>query len=163
VAPPPRSLLQEERHVARRRGFTLIEMLVVLVVIGLTGLIALPKLNDAFAHSNVLSAKARLAALYSTARTTAVSSNQTGVLRVNGNQVYVYATPRRKAPVGANTRDTIVRPTDFSTAFGVTLSGGVDSVRIASSGLGLDSANIVLTKSHSVDTLYISKYGRVIK
>jgi len=149
--------------VARRRGFTLIEMLIVVVIIGLAGLIALPKLNDAFAHSNVLSAKARLASLYSVARATATGSNQTATLRINGNQVLVYATPRRKAPFGANTLDTIVRPTDLSTSFGVTLSGGVDSVRVASSGLGLDSANIILTKSHSVDTLSISKYGRVTK
>jgi prepilin-type N-terminal cleavage/methylation domain-containing protein len=148
--------------VARRRGFTLIEMLIVLVIIGLTSLIMLPKLNDAFAHSNVLSAKARLSAMYSAARMTAVSANQTGILRVNGNQVYVYARPRRKAPViAANQVDTIVRPTNFSTAYGVTLTGGVDSVRIASTGLGLDSAVIILTKSHTIDTLYISKYGRV--
>ena len=82
----------------RGNGFTLIEMLIVVVIIGLTGLIALPKLNTAFAQSNVLSAKARLSALYHTARATAVSGNQTATLRFNGNQVMVYATPRRKAP-----------------------------------------------------------------
>jgi hypothetical protein len=59
--------------------------------------------------------------------------------------------------------DTIVRPTDLSSSFGVTLSGGYDSVRIASSGLGMDSAAIVLTKYTSIDTLYISRYGRVLK
>jgi len=149
--------------VKRGNGFTLIEMLIVLVIIGLSGLIALPKLNQAFAQSNVLSAKARLAALYNAARATAVSGNQTATLRINGNQVMVYATPRRKAPIGANTLDTIVRPTDLSSSFGVTLSGGYDSVRIASSGLGMDSAAIVLTKYTSIDTLYISRYGRVLK
>jgi prepilin-type N-terminal cleavage/methylation domain-containing protein len=149
--------------VARRHGFTLIETLIVLVVIGLVGLMALPRLNGAFAQSNVLSAKAKVMALYSTARTTAVSSNQTAVLRISGNQVYVYAYPRRKAPIGANTRDTIIRPTDLSTAYGVTLSGGTDSVRVSPTGLGRDSAVIVLTKYSSVDTLLISRYGRVIK
>ncbi|HET9725371.1 MAG TPA: type II secretion system protein [Gemmatimonadales bacterium] len=147
----------------RGNGFTLIEMLIVLVIIGLTSLIALPRLNRAFAQSNVLSAKARVAALYNAARATAVSSNQTATLRLNGNQVMVYASPRRKAPIGANTLDTIVRPTDLSTSFGVTLSGGYDSVRVASSGLGMDSAAIVLTKYTAVDTLYISRYGRVLK
>ncbi|MGH7515183.1 MAG: pilus assembly FimT family protein [Gemmatimonadales bacterium] len=147
----------------RGNGFTLIETLIVLVIIGLAGLIALPRLNTAFAQSNVLSAKARLMALYSTARATAVSANQTAVLRINGNQVYVYASPRRKAPIGANTIDTIVRPSNLSTTYGVTLSGGVDSVRVASTGLGLDSAAIVLTKYSAVDTVFISRYGRVLK
>ena len=145
----------------RGNGFTLIETLIVLVIIGLAGLIALPRLNTAFAQSNVLSAKARLMALYSTARATAVSSNRTAVLRINGNQVYVYASPRRSA--GAGTVDTIVRPSNLSTTYGVTLSGGVDSVRVASTGLGLDSAAIVFTKYSAVDTVFISRYGRVLK
>jgi Tfp pilus assembly protein FimT len=138
-------------------------MLIVMVIIGLVSLISLPRLNRAFAQSNVLSAKARLAALYNAARVTAVSSNQTATLWVNGNQAMVYASPRRKAPFGANNIDTIVRPTNFSTNFGVTLSGGYDSVRIASSGLGMDSAAFVLTKSTAVDTLLISRYGKVVR
>ena len=148
----------------RGNGFTLIETLIVLVIIGLTGLIVLPRLNSAFAQSNVLSAKARLMALYNTARATAVSSNQTAVLWLNGNQVLVYAYPRRRAPFSvANTRDTIVRPSNLSSTYGVTVGGGVDSVRIASSGLGLDSAVITLTKYTALDTVIISRYGRVLK
>jgi len=147
--------------VARRHGFSLIEMLIVMVVIGLTSLIALPKMNAAFTHSNVISAKSKLASLYSIARSTAVSSGQTAILRVNGNQVYVYARPRLKA--GAGTVDTITQPTNLSTQFGVTLSGGVDSVRISPNGLGLDSAVIILTKSSWLDTVIISRYGRVLK
>ena len=38
-----------------------------------TTLIVLPRLNAAFAQSNVLSAKARVMSMYSTARATAVS------------------------------------------------------------------------------------------
>jgi prepilin-type N-terminal cleavage/methylation domain-containing protein len=150
--------------VGRPNGFTLIEAMMVMVIIGLAGLIAIPKLNDAFAQSNVLSAKARIMALYSAARATAVGNSQTAVLRVNGNQVYVYAWPRRKPPVGGvGAVDTIVRPSSISSTYGVTLSGGVDSVRISPTGLGLDSAAIILTKSSHVDTLFISRYGRVIK
>jgi prepilin-type N-terminal cleavage/methylation domain-containing protein len=149
--------------VKRGNGFTLIEMLIVVVIIGLVGIISLPKLNAAFAQTNVLSAKTRVAALYSAARARAVSRNQTAILRVNGNQVYVYARPRRNTPIGANTIDTVVRPVNLSTLFGVTLGGGVDSARIAPTGLGLDSAVITLSKYPSLDTLYISRYGRVQK
>jgi prepilin-type N-terminal cleavage/methylation domain-containing protein len=147
----------------KRNGFTLIEMLIVVVIIGIVGVISLPKLNAAFARSNVLSAKTRIAALYSVARATAVSRNQTAILRINGNQVYVYARPRRNTPIGANTIDTVVRPVNISTLFGVTVGGGVDSARIAPTGLGLDSAVITFSKYPSLDTLYISRYGRVQK
>ena len=116
----------------RRNGFTLIETLLVVVIMGLVTLMALPKINSAFAHTNVINAKSRLVALYSTARSAAMSLNQTAILRLNGNQVYVYARPRRKAPTAGNSVDTIVRPTNFSTVYGVTVSGGADSVRIAS-------------------------------
>jgi Tfp pilus assembly protein FimT len=124
-------------------------------------MIALPRLNAAFDRSSVGSAKSRLTALYGAARAVATSANQTAGLRLNGNQVYVYASPRHKA--GAGTIDTIVRPADFSTAYGVTLSGGFDSVRVASTGLGLDSAVIVLTKGYSADTVIINRFGRVLK
>ena len=147
----------------RRNGFTLIETLLVVVIMGLVTLMALPKINSAFAHTNVINAKSRLVAVYSAARSAAMSTNQTAILRLNGNQVYVYARPRRKAPTGGNSVDTIVRPTNFSTVYGVTVSGGADSVRIASTGLGLDSAAVILTNSSMVDTVFISRYGRVIK
>ena len=147
----------------RRNGFTLIETLLVVVIMGLVTLMALPKINSAFAHTNVINAKSRLVALYSTARSAAMSLNQTAILRLNGNQVYVYARPRRKAPTAGNSVDTIVRPTNFSTVYGVTVSGGADSVRIASTGLGLDSAAVILTNDSMVDTVFISRYGRVIK
>src|SRR5262245_16785783 len=114
---------------------------------GLVTLMALPKLNSAFDRTGVLNAKARITALYSTARSIAISSNQTGILRVNGNQIYVYARPRRRAPVGANTVDTIIPPVNLYTVYGVTVTGGTDSVRVASTGLGLDSANVILSKS----------------
>jgi prepilin-type N-terminal cleavage/methylation domain-containing protein len=61
--------------VARRNGFTLIETLIVLVVIGLVGLIAMPKFQQALAQSNILSAKAKLMALYAKARATAAGSS----------------------------------------------------------------------------------------
>jgi hypothetical protein len=47
--------------------------------------------------------------------------------------------------------------------FGVALGGGVDSVRVAPTGLGLDSGVISFSKYPSLDTLYISRYGRVQK
>jgi len=145
----------------KRNGFTLVETLLVVVIMGLVTLMALPKINSAFDRTGVLNAKARVMALYSAARSVAVGSNQTAIVRLNGNQVYLYARPRRKA--GAGSVDTIIRPTDIYGVYGVTMSGGADSVRVSPTGLGLDSAAVILTKSTFVDTIFISRYGRVIK
>ena len=146
---------------ARRNGFTLIETLIVLVVIGLVGLIAMPKFQQALAQSNILSAKAKLMALYAKARATAAGSSQTAILRINGNVAYVYARPRRKA--GAGTIDTITPVENIYNQYGVTVSGGVDSVRVSPTGIGMDAASIILTKSGRTDTIFISQYGRVLK
>ena len=48
---PPFPMSPRRPFVKRGNGFTLIEMLIVVVIIGLLGLIALPKLNSAFAQS----------------------------------------------------------------------------------------------------------------
>jgi len=149
--------------VKHRHGFTLVETMLVVVIMGLVTLMAIPKLNSAFDRTGVLNAKARVMALYSTARSIAMSSNQTAIVRLNGNQVYLYARPRRRAPTAGNTVDTIIRPVDLYNVYGVTVSGGADSVRVSSTGLGLDSATVVLTKSTFIDTVFISRYGRVIK
>jgi len=53
-----------ESLVLRRAGFTLVETLMVVVVMGLVTLIALPTLQNAWAHTSVLSDKGKVTSLY---------------------------------------------------------------------------------------------------
>lgn len=152
-----------EDHVTPRGGFTLIETLAVLVVIALGMLIALPRFADTVAQSNLSSARAKVISLYSSARASASSSGRSAWLHLTGNRVYVTASPRRKAPIGANTIDTLTPPENVYTQYGVSVGYNTDSVRIDPAGLGRDSAVIVLTKGSRVDTVRISQYGRVLK
>ena len=48
-----------------RRGFTLIETLIALVVVGLGMLIAIPRVTNAFAQNTLLNTRARVMSLYS--------------------------------------------------------------------------------------------------
>jgi prepilin-type N-terminal cleavage/methylation domain-containing protein len=146
-----------ENLVSRRSGFTLVETLVVVVVIGLVSLIALPSLQNAWAHSSVLSAKSKVTSLYYRARGAAIESSSTAILVVNGGNAYVVTRS------SAGTVDTVTRVENVYSQFQVNLTSNVDSVRISPTGLGLNGANLVLTKGSYADTLSINQYGRILK
>ncbi len=80
-----------------------------------------------------------------------------------GDRVYVTATPRRKLPTAGNSQDTLTPPEDVYTQYGVDVTSDKDSIKIDPAGLGRDSAFILLTKGSRVDTVRISRYGRVQK
>jgi prepilin-type N-terminal cleavage/methylation domain-containing protein len=148
--------------VSRRSGFTLVETLVVVVVMGLVILIALPSLQNAWAHSSVLSAKSKITTLFYRARGTAIESSRNTVLVVNGGNAYVVARPRLTVG-GTGTFDTITPVENLYTQFQVNLTSTADSVRVSPTGLGSNAANLVLSKGSYADTLFINQYGRILK
>jgi len=136
-------------------------MLIVVVVIGLMTLIALPRLADAFAQSNLNSARAKIISLFSVARATASGSSRTTVLRLSGNSIYVVAWPKMNG--GAGTIDTVTPVENINTQYGVTASVSSDSILLDQSGLGRNGSTIILTKSGRADTVTISQYGQILK
>jgi type II secretion system protein H len=147
--------------VIRRAGFSLIEMLIVVVVIGLMTLIALPRLSDAFAQNNLNSARVKIISLFSTARATAAGTSRLTVLRLSGNQIYVVAAGKMNG--GAGTIDTVTPVENIYTEYGVTANVSADSILLDQNGLGRNAATIILTKSGRADTITISQYGRIQK
>ena len=150
---------------SRRHGFTLIEMMMVVVIISLTTLMAVPRFRAAVNRSNMLSARAKVMASFATARATAASSGRVTTLNVNANRVWVTATPRRKLPIGANTLDTIVLPKNLSTMYGVTATPSSNTVVLSQTGVGTNGSTTSIIMSHGnlADTIQISQYGRVLK
>ena len=147
---------------SRRSGFTLVETLMVVVVMALVTLIGLPSLQNAWAHTSVLSAKSKVTSLYYRARGSAIESSRTAILVVNGGNAYVVARPRLTALPGS-TVDTITPVENVYTQFQVNLTSSVDSLRISPTGLGSNAANLILTKGSYADTLSINQYGRILK
>jgi prepilin-type N-terminal cleavage/methylation domain-containing protein len=160
VTNEPVSRAEGDYLVARRGGFTLVETMVVVVVIGLVSLIALPNLQNAWAHSSVLSAKSKVTSLYYRARSTAVESSRTAILVVSGGNAYLVARPRQDGAAGV---DTVTRVENVYTQFQVNLTSDADSIRVAPTGLGINGANLVLTKGSYADTVSINQYGRILK
>ena len=75
----------------------------------------------------------------------------------------MYARPRRKAPTAGNSVDTIVRPIDLYNVYGVTVAAAPTRSGSPPPASGSTRRHVILTKSTFIDTIFISRYGRVIK
>jgi Tfp pilus assembly protein FimT len=140
-------------------GYSLVETLLVIVVIGLCMLVTVPKFQDALAQGNLRSTRAKVMSRYSAARATSMASGRATYLHMHGNQVYVTAIGRRMP--GNGTQDTITPAENMYTMYGVSVASNVDSVRIDRNGIGGGAATIRLLKGDRADTVEISQYGRV--
>ena len=105
----------------RKNGFTLVEMLIVVVLIGAVLLIGWPKVAAGLAKTNLRSSRTTVANMFAKARTFAMQSNRTTSINFNGNNVVITASPRTLGGVG-NTVDSIGGVEKLSEAYGVALT-----------------------------------------
>jgi prepilin-type N-terminal cleavage/methylation domain-containing protein len=73
-----------------RRGFSLIEILIVIVMISLIALVAIPRFSAGSGRRNMESARMRVAAALATARQAAIQKGQTVQFQIKLNQVRVF-------------------------------------------------------------------------
>jgi prepilin-type N-terminal cleavage/methylation domain-containing protein len=151
----------------RAAGFTMLEVMVVLVIIGIaTGIVA-PRMHAYLARNRVRVALNRLAADLAYARAVAVSSGSGSVLRFHpepecGERATVaYSIARRGTPPGP------ARRSDLRDVGGrvCLLFNGPDSVAFNSRGLLLPFQNRTVwgTEAGARDSLTISVMGRVYR
>src|SRR3989440_5889674 len=74
-----------------RRGFSLIELITVFVLIGVIAAIGFPRLRDALEKQNVRSAKALIATLAATARGAAIQRGCSATLNLTVDSIWVSA------------------------------------------------------------------------
>jgi prepilin-type N-terminal cleavage/methylation domain-containing protein len=74
-----------------KRGFSFIEMLVVMILIGIIASLAIPRLRGSLEKQNIRSAKALLATLVATARAVAVQRGCPATLNMTVDSVWVTA------------------------------------------------------------------------
>jgi len=152
----------------RRSGFTTIEMLIVVVLIGVLGAIGFPKIRRALDKTNVRSARVFLGTAVATARAAAVQRGCRGVAHFtsgSSGQVWVTACPRQSP--GAGTVDTIGPVEQLAGRYNVTLTASRDSIQFDPRGLSLDNAatmvRIVGTTSYGKDSLIVNTIGKVVR
>jgi prepilin-type N-terminal cleavage/methylation domain-containing protein len=146
-----------------RRGFTLAEALVVMVVAGIVGLLSLPTLASARDRRMAWSARAIAIGMYSRARANAMETGRSVTLAWTGNVAVITAVPRLLPGVG--TVDTIGEAEDFALQYGVTVTATPGTtLAIDPRGLGTSASTTVYFSRNGVrDSVMVTGYGRVVK
>ena len=150
---------------SRRRGFTLIETLLVIVIISMLVLISYPKISSAMVKTNVRGARTTLANMFAKARTAATQTNRQTRLRFSGNQVWIVASPEAAAGVG--TVDTIGPVENLNTLYGVSVTSPPAWTRSCSTPADSPqfgaTSTFKVAKSGHTDSILVDGLGRIVK
>src|SRR6185295_18821290 len=93
----------------RNSGFTVLELMVTLVIVGVIAMVGFPKIKDAMDKTNVRSARVAAATYVATARAAAIQRGCRGVVHFSAGSsgtVWVTVCPRM-VTAGSGTIDTI--------------------------------------------------------
>src|SRR5712692_7962131 len=144
-----------------RKGFTFIEILMVMIIIGVIAAFGIPRLRNSLEKQNVRSAKALLATLVATARGVAVSRGCPATLNLTLDSAWVTAcgvTPPA-ASVQVGTKKLI------GDDFNVKLSPSVSTLIYDPRGLSTayQIVTVQIVGSTVTDSVIINQVGKVIR
>jgi len=156
-------------RMANRRGFNLLEMIVVMVVIGLLIAISAPRIKDGLEKINVREAKVSMANYVARTRGSAVARGCRTVMHMTqGTAGKVWITSCKPSDVGRSLAvDTIGTVDNIAAKFGVNLSSTVDSIafdrRGISTSFAFSTIRVTGTSYTAVkDSLRVNPNGKVI-
>jgi prepilin-type N-terminal cleavage/methylation domain-containing protein len=147
--------------VGSTRGYTLTELLIVVVIVGALTLFTVPKFSGLVERNNLNSAREEIAAAIATARASAVQKGRTATLRISNNTLWVTAVTN-----GAGGTTTVVPLKSLATLYNVSLAAtdttitydmrGFASPRLASTGI------FRITKGARRDSVCITTTGQIM-
>lgn len=144
-----------------RKGFSTIELIVVIILIGVIASIGFPRLRDGLEKQNVRSAKALIATMAATARGAAVQRGCSATLNITVDSVWVMACgvnpPAASVQVG--TKKLVGK------SFKVTLNSTAASVTYDPRGIKtvFSPTTVRIIGPHYRDSVMINEVGRVSK
>jgi prepilin-type N-terminal cleavage/methylation domain-containing protein len=159
--PTPSTVRRSRRHARARRGFSVIELLVVLIVSGVVMAIGVPRFAAMRDRMSLRSAKQQMAAYLVTARASAIRRSATAVFSVSNSTI----SAKVKLPDG--TQSSLGGTVPLVSARGVTVSPGgnstPDTIAYDSRGMAnLQSTRVyVLTRNSKKDSLCVSRLGLI--
>ena len=149
------------------RGFSLIELFTVLVLIGVIAMMGFPRIRDALDKTNVRSARVAAGTYVATARAAAIQRGCRGVVHFSASAGTVWVTVcPRMATGGSGTIDTIGAVSMLGTLYNVTIATTHDSVQFDPRGLRLNAntTTVKLTASSgAADSIVINQLGKVVR
>lgn len=139
-----------------RRGFTLIEMLVVITIVGILLGVVVPRYGAIAGSMKVHSAKQEMSTLLTQARATAIHTDRTVQVVRSSNVISLVSVN------GANR--TILSQQDLGSQFGVTLTTTKDTVTYDSRGLVAGNSvtlKFVVTNGSTRDSVCLMALGTI--
>lgn len=160
--PAPSPGHRSRRRSRARRGFSIVELLVVLIVSGVVMRMALPRFAAMRDRMALRSAKQQIAAYLVTARAAAIGRSTTTVFSMQNSTI----SARAKLPNG--TQSSLGGTVPLVSARGVTVSPGgtstADTIAYDSRGMaaGLSATKVyVLTRNSKKDSICVSRLGLI--
>ncbi len=144
-----------------RKGFTAIEMMIVVVIIATLVLIGFPRLQAGFEKQNVRSAQDYLATMMATARNAAIQRGCNATLNVTVDSAWVTACgvnpPAASVQVGTKKL--------IGDDFKVTLASSVASLSYSPRGVTTlaQPVTVKVIGPHYSDSVMVNSLGRVIR
>jgi len=149
----------------RRVGFTTIELIIVVVMIGIIAVIGFPKIRRALDTTNVRSSRVYLSTAVATARAAAVQRGCRAAVHFSSpGTVWVTACSRAN-PAGTDTIGSVV---NLASRYNVTLAATSDSIRFDPRGLNMDNTTMTTVRiigatSYGTDSVVVNQLGRVVR
>ena len=142
----------------QRRGFTLIEVLMVITIVGILLGVVVPRYGAISGAMSVHSAKQELGSMLAQGRATAIRTDQTVLVVRAGNVISL---------VGVNgSGSTIISQQDLGSQFNVTVSASRDTVTYNSRGMVTGNSatlKFVVTNGSTRDSVCLMALGKVTR
>jgi prepilin-type N-terminal cleavage/methylation domain-containing protein len=152
-----------------RRGFTLIELIVVIVVIGVMIGIAAPRIKDGMEKINVREAKVSMANFVARTRGSAVARGCQSTLNItNGTTGTVWVTSCKTGDAGRTVAvDTVGAVEQIGSKYGVNLSSTASTITFDRRGVATNFAFQTIkvtgnTYTTVVDSIRVNPVGKVL-
>lgn len=141
-----------------RSGFTFIEILIVMILIGLIAAFALPRFTTLQTGMSVRSAKQEVAALLANARAAAIQNGRVASFIRTGNAIAV------AVDNGSGGLTVLPSAQDLGAAYGVTLAVTRDTIRFDNRGMLINAGAalpIVISKGTMKDSVCLVGLGKI--
>jgi prepilin-type N-terminal cleavage/methylation domain-containing protein len=142
----------------RRHGFTLIEVLMVITIIGILLGVVVPRYGAVAGAMQVHSARQEIAALLTQGRATAIQTDQTVLVARSANAISLVAV--------SGTGSMLISQQDLGSQFGVTVSATKDTVAYDSRGMVTGNTitlKYLVTNGVTRDSVCLMALGKVTR